>query len=184
MKALVTAIAAMAGLASVPAAAGELLAGAYAHGVETPLTFHTGEDGVDLQLGYRFERIEALAAVGKPAPYLFGSLNTGGDTSFAGAGLSWKLGQGPLYLRPGVGFVVHDGPADRVDLATGRHTELGSRVLFRPGNRRRREYFGQALHRGELGPHQPCAVVQRRAESRHRHDGREAQLVVVTREVA
>jgi lipid A 3-O-deacylase len=67
MKALVTAIAAMAGLASVPAAAGELLAGAYAHGVETPLTFHTGEDGVDLQLGYRFERIEALAAA-SPRP--------------------------------------------------------------------------------------------------------------------
>jgi lipid A 3-O-deacylase len=27
---------------------------------------------------------------------------------------------------------VHDGPADRVDPATGRHTELGSRVLFAP----------------------------------------------------
>lgn len=132
MKIVVTALAAMVGFASVPATAGEAFAGAYAHGVETPLTFHTGEDGVDLQLGYRFGGIDALAAVGRPAPYLFGSLNTGGDTSFAGAGLSWKLGRGPVYVRPGVGFVVHDGPSDRVDPASGRHTELGSRVLFAP----------------------------------------------------
>jgi len=132
MKALALAIAAMAGLAAAPAAAGEVFAGAYAHGVETPLTFHTGEDGADVQLGYRFDGIEALAAVGKPAPYLIASVNTGGDTSFAGAGLGWKLGKGPVYVRPGVGLVAHDGPSDRIDPVTGRHTELGSRVVFSP----------------------------------------------------
>lgn len=126
------AIAAMACLAAAPASAGEVFAGAYAHGVETPLTFYTGEGGVDLQLGYRFAGIDALAPVGKPAPYVMASVNAGGDTSFAGAGLSWKLGHGPIYLRPAVGFVVHDGPSDRVDPASGRHTELGSRVLFAP----------------------------------------------------
>ena len=132
MKVLAIAIAAMAGLASAPAAAGEVFAGVYAHGVETPLTFHTGEEGVDLQLGYRFGGIEALAAVGKPAPYMIASVNAGGDTSFAGAGLGWRLGKGPVYVRPGVGLVVHDGPSDWIDPATGRHTELGSRVLFAP----------------------------------------------------
>ena len=132
MKALAIAITAMAGLVAAPAAAGEVFAGAYVHGVETPLTFYTGEDGADVQLGYRFEGIEALAAVGKPAPYLIASLNTGGDSGFAGAGLSWKLGKGPVYLRPGVGLVVHDGPSDRIDPVSGRHTELGSRVLFAP----------------------------------------------------
>lgn len=132
MKDLAIAIAAMAGLASAPAAAGEVFAGVYAHGVETPLTFHTGEEGVDLQLGYRFGGIEALAAVGKPAPYMIASVNAGGDTSFAGAGLGWRLGKGPVYVRPGVGLVVHDGPSDRIDPVTGRHTELGSRVLFAP----------------------------------------------------
>lgn len=131
-KPLLFALAAAAGLAAVPAQAGEVFAGAYVHGVETPLTFYTGEDGADLQLGYRFDGIEALGAVGKPAPYLIASLNTGGDTSFAGVGLSWKLGKGPVYLRPGVGLVVHDGPSDRVEPASGRHTELGSRVLFAP----------------------------------------------------
>ena len=132
MKALAIAITAMAGLVAAPAAAGEVFAGAYVHGVETPLTFYTGEDGADVQLGYRFEGIEALAAVGKPAPYLIASLNSGGDSSFAGVGLSWKLGKGPVYLRPGVGLVVHDGPSDRIDPVSGRHTELGSRVLFAP----------------------------------------------------
>ena len=39
---------------------------------------------------------------------------------------------GPVYLRPGVGLVVHDGPSDRIDPVSGRHTELGSRVLFEP----------------------------------------------------
>ena len=132
MKAVAIAIIAMAGLAATPAAAGEVFVGAYVHGVETPLTFYTGEDGADVQLCYRFEGIEALAAVGKPAPYLIASLNSGGDSSFAGAGLSWKLGKGPVYLRPGVGLVVHDGPSDRIDPVSGRHTELGSRVLFAP----------------------------------------------------
>ena len=132
MKALAIAITAMAGLVAAPAAAGEVFAGAYVHGVETPLTFYTGEDGADVQLGYRFEGIEALAAVGKPAPYLIASLNSGGDSSFAGVGLSWKLGKGPVYLRPGVGLVMHDGPSDRIDPVSGRHTELGSRVLFAP----------------------------------------------------
>jgi hypothetical protein len=126
------ALAATTCLAAAPASAGEVFAGAYAHGVETPLTFYTGEEGIDLQLGYRLDGIDALAAVGRPAPYVMASLNTHGDTSLAGAGLSWKLGKGPLYVRPGVGFVVHDGPSDRIDAASGRHTELGSRVLFAP----------------------------------------------------
>jgi hypothetical protein len=132
MRNTALAIAAMACLAAAPAFAGEVFAGAYAHGVETPLTFYTGEDGVDLQLGYRLGGIEALAPVGKPAPYVMASVNTGGETSFAGAGLSWKLGKGRLYVRPGVGFVVHDGPSERIDAASGMHTELGSRVLFAP----------------------------------------------------
>ena len=132
MKAFVVPLGAVLAALAVPAQAGEVFAGAYAHGVGTPLTFYTGEDGADVELGYRFGGIEALAAVGRPAPYVFGSLNTRGDTSFAGAGLSWKLGNGPVYVRPGVGLVVHDGPSDRIDPATGRHTELGSRVLFAP----------------------------------------------------
>lgn len=119
-------------LFATPAQAGEVFAGAYVHAVETPLTFYTGEGAADVQLGYRFAPLEPLAIIGKPAPYLLASVNTGGDTSFAGAGLSWRLGKGPVYLRPGVALVVHDGPDERTDPVSGRHTDLGSRVLFAP----------------------------------------------------
>ncbi len=119
-------------VAAAPASAQEVFGGVYAHGVGTPFTLGTGERGVDLQAGYRFAPIDALSAVGKPSPYLIASLNTAGDTSFAGVGLSWKIGKGPVYLRPGVGLVVHDGPKSRIDPLTRDHTELGSRVLFEP----------------------------------------------------
>ena len=118
--------------AAAPAHAGEVFTGVYAHGVETPMTFETGEGGADFQLGYRFDPIERLGLIGKPSPYLIASVNSQGGTSFGGVGLSWKFDKGAVYLRPGVGLVVHDGPDDRVDLATNKRTELGSRVLFEP----------------------------------------------------
>jgi len=121
-------------LVELPSAAGaqEVFSGLYAHGVDTPLTLYTGEGGVDAALGYRFAPIAELRAVGAPAPYVIGSLNSDGDTSFAGAGLSWRFGRGPIYLRPAVGIVVHDGPERRVDPVRARRTDLGSRVLFEP----------------------------------------------------
>lgn len=117
---------------AVPTAAQEVFVGGYAHGVETPLTFETGERGADIQAGVRFSGIEALGFVGKPAPYVFGSVSTSGQTSFVAAGLSWTLGKGRFYARPGIGLAVHDGPALRVDPATRDRTDLGSRVLFAP----------------------------------------------------
>ena len=108
----------------------EAFAGVYAHGVDTPFTLETGEGGVDLAAGYRFAPLEELRAIGRPAPYLIASLNTRGDTSFAGAGLSWTIGNGPFYLRPAIALVVHDAPEQRVSPETGFRTDLGSRVLF------------------------------------------------------
>ena len=120
--------------AFVPAAAAaqEAFVGVYDHAVDTPFTFFTGEDGADVAVGYRFAPLEALAFVGKPAPYLIASLNLDGDTSFGGGGLSWTVGSGPLYVRPAVGLVVHDAPGYRVDWVRGQRTDLGSRVLFEP----------------------------------------------------
>lgn len=117
---------------AAPANAQEAFAGLYVHEVETPLTFDVDESGADIELGYRWAGQDALGFIGKPQPYVFGSLNTAGDTSFAGTGLSWKLGKGPVFVRPGVGLVVHDGPETRVDPQTGKRTDLGSRVLFAP----------------------------------------------------
>lgn len=111
---------------------GEVYGGVYAHAVDTPFTLETNEGGIDLQLGYRFAPVEALRAIGSPEPYVFASVNTDGDTNFAGVGLSWKAELGPVYLRPGLGVVVHDAPSRRVDTVRGVRTDLGSRILFEP----------------------------------------------------
>jgi hypothetical protein len=114
---------------AAPAHAGEVYGGVYAHAVDTPFTLDSGEDGVDLQAGYRFDPILPLAKI---EPYVFGSVNTDGDTKFAGIGVSRKFDLGAVYLRPGVGLVVHDAPSLRVSPASGLRTDLGSRVLFEP----------------------------------------------------
>src|SRR5690606_38276256 len=112
------------------AAAQEVFAAVYAHEVDTPFSLSVGESGVDIAAGYRFAPVETLRFIGSPQPYLHASVNTAGDPSFAGGGLSWMLGKGPVYVRPGLGLIVHDGPSSRI--VDGRHTELGSRVLFEP----------------------------------------------------
>lgn len=117
---------------AAPAQARELFVGAYVHEVDTPFTLKVAERGADIALGYRFEPIERWHAIGKPAPYVIASINTVGDTSFAGAGLSWKLGKGPFYFRPAIGLVVHDGDNRRIERVSGRDRGLGSRVLFEP----------------------------------------------------
>jgi len=114
---------------AAPAQAGEIFAGVYAHNVETPLTARGAEDGVDLQLGWRGERIAALRMLGAPSPHVYALANTNGDTSFASAGLSWRLG-GRLYLRPGIGLAVHNGPSRSE--ATPDRVWFGSKLLFAP----------------------------------------------------
>lgn len=122
----------LAAAAAQPAAAQEAFGGVYAHEVDTPLSLDTDEDGIDVMAGYRFGPVDALRVIGRPQPYVMGSLNTAGDTSFIAAGLGWKLGKGPVYVRPGIGLAIHDGPDFRVNPVTGRQTDLGSRVLFSP----------------------------------------------------
>ena len=116
--------------AAAPASASDLFGGVFKHAVDTPLSKDTGESGVDFQLGYRFDPIVKVGPLGGPAPYLLGSINDRGDTSFAAAGIGWRFG-GPIYIRPGLGIAVHTGPSYRVG-ANGYRTDLGSRVLFEP----------------------------------------------------
>ena len=116
-------------LTATPAAAGEIFAGLYAHDVDTGLTKSGIEDGVDLELGWRGDRIRALSAIGSPSPHAFVSVNSAGDTHFAAAGISWKIGR-QVYVRPGVGLAVHTGPG-RVVPGDNR-IDFGSRILFAP----------------------------------------------------
>ena len=117
-------------LFSQPAIAADLFGGVFAHDVNTPFTKNIHEGGSDFQLGYRFNPIVSFGPVGGPAPYLFGSVNSQGDTNLIAAGLGWKIG-GPFYVRPGLGVAIQTGPSYRVD-SNGRRTDLGSRVLFEP----------------------------------------------------
>ncbi|HUG46171.1 MAG TPA: acyloxyacyl hydrolase [Sphingomicrobium sp.] len=110
------------------ASAGEIFGGLYVHGVDTPLTLGGDpEDGVDFQLGWRGGRIGNTPL----QPYLFGSVNSAGETHFAAAGISAKFGD-RIYVRPGLGLAVHTGSADRFDDPFNDEIEFGSRILFAP----------------------------------------------------
>jgi lipid A 3-O-deacylase len=124
----IVALAILIAAGTAPARAADLFGGIYKHDVSIfAKTIH--ESGADVQAGWRGNAIAGLGPIGGPAPYAFVSVNTAGDTNFAAAGLSWKVG-GPIYVRPGIGLAVQDGPRRRYR-GTER-TDLGSRVLFEP----------------------------------------------------
>lgn len=130
---LTIAILAGAAAMTVPAAAQaqEVFGGLFVHGVDTPLTLGGDpEDGADVQIGYRAAPIAQLFGA-KLQPYVFGALNTSGDTSFAAAGLSAKFGD-RIYVRPGIGLAIHTGSAASFDNPFNDEVEFGSRVLFEP----------------------------------------------------
>jgi len=124
------ALAPLALLSATSAHAGEVFAGVHRHAVNTPLSLSSGEEsGVDLSLGYRFNGIGRTGL----QPYVFGALNSRGDTSYAAAGFSYRLGLGQrLYVRPGVGLAIHNGSAAGFERPGNGKIEFGNRVLFEP----------------------------------------------------
>ena len=110
-----------------PAHAVEVFGGVYKHAVSTPLSLEGGrEQGIDFQLGYRGDRLFPKLGL---QPYVFGALNSAGDTSYAAAGLSWKFGD-RIFIRPGLGLALHTGSAQTFDRPD--RIAFGSRVLFEP----------------------------------------------------
>ena len=114
-------------LASAPAQAGEVFGGVYAHDVKLPTDKSGVESGADLMLGYRGGNIGRTPL----QPYVFGALNTAGDTSYAAVGLSAKFGRS-IYFRPGLGIAIHNGSAKNFQDLSNDEIEFGSRVLFEP----------------------------------------------------
>ena len=112
-------------VASVPAHAGEVFGGLYVHDVKLPTDKSGIEGGMDIQLGYRGGGIGHTPL----QPYVFGALNTAGQTSYAAVGLSAKFGRS-LYIRPGLGIAIHNGSAGKF-FRTDK-IAFGSRVLFEP----------------------------------------------------
>ena len=112
---------------TAPAHAGEVFGGLYVHDVDTPLTKSGIEQGADVQLGYRGGRIGRTPL----QPYIFGALNTAGDTSYASAGISARFGK-RLFVRPGVGIAIHNGSARKFQDLSNDKIDFGNRVLFEP----------------------------------------------------
>ena len=111
--------------AAAPAHAGELFGGIYKHDVKLPTDLSGIEKGADFQLGYRGGRI-----AGTPLqPYIFGAVNSAGDTSYAAVGLSAKFGHS-IYFRPGLGLAVQTGSASK--FFRPDRIAFGSRILFEP----------------------------------------------------
>lgn len=118
-------------ITALPAAAQEIYLGASFHGVDLPTSIDTGEGGHDIQAGIRGAPIKALKPIGSPSAYLHGQISLTGETSVAAAGLSWKLGKGPVYVRPGIGLAINNGKIPRYEPG-GIRLDLGSRITFEP----------------------------------------------------
>jgi len=113
--------------AASPAQAAEVFGGLYAHDVKTPLDKSGIESGVDVQLGYRGGKIGRTPL----QPYIFGALNTAGQTSYVAVGLSARFGKS-VYVRPGLGIAIHNGSTEDFQDPTNDKIDFGSRVLFEP----------------------------------------------------
>lgn len=129
MKRLTTILlsASAAALAAGPAQANEVFGGLYVHDVDTFLTFGGAEDGADVQLGWRGNRIGRTPL----QPYVLGSVNSSGGTHYAAAGISAKFGDA-VFIRPGLGIAVHSGSDEDFQDPTDDEAELGGRILFAP----------------------------------------------------
>ncbi|HVY88981.1 MAG TPA: acyloxyacyl hydrolase [Hyphomonadaceae bacterium] len=98
------------------------------------------ESGVNIDGELRFASPDFLKWAFGPHPYVMGSVNTDGNTSFGGVGLEWDLNfAGKWHFEPGFGYIIHDGSVQNkypsgtqaaVDYSAD-HVLLGSRDLFR-----------------------------------------------------
>jgi lipid A 3-O-deacylase len=112
------------------AQAAELFAGTYVHDVKLPLDESGIESGFDLSIGIRGGSIGHLWRASLQ-PYVFGALNSAGNTDYAAAGIAARLPLGSVwYFRPGLGIAVHDGSAGK--FFRSDKIAFGSRVLAEP----------------------------------------------------
>lgn len=113
--------------AASPASADTVWGGLYQHDVTLSETKF--EAGQDIKAGWIGDRLAGLAAIGRPAPHLLVSKSLNGGTDYVAAGLNWTIGS-RLYVRPGIGVALHDGPSRAY--REGRRVDLGSPVTFEP----------------------------------------------------
>jgi len=113
--------------AASPARADMVWAGLYQHDVTLSQTKF--EMGQDIKAGWIGDPLSGLRLIGRPAPHLIASKSLNGGTDYLAAGLNWTIGS-TLYVRPGIGVALHDGPSRAY--RQGRRVDLGSPVTFEP----------------------------------------------------
>ncbi len=123
------------------AGAAELRVGVMAHNVAIVDAKNADkEGGPNLEAEFVFASPDVLEWAFSPRPYVMGSLNLAGDTSFAGVGLNWRWAFARGWaLEPGLGYVLHDGEisnpypdgSPEALAFADDHVLLGSRDLFR-----------------------------------------------------
>ncbi|MEQ8301087.1 MAG: acyloxyacyl hydrolase [Hyphomonas sp.] len=98
------------------------------------------EDGPNISAELVLTSPDFLSVILAPRPYVMGSVNTSGNTSFGAAGLIWNFKlTDRLSFEPGVGYALHDGALEspfpvgdpKSDAFTSNHVLLGSHDLFR-----------------------------------------------------
>ncbi|NUR12580.1 MAG: hypothetical protein HOQ20_12175 [Bradyrhizobium sp.] len=112
------------------AQAAEVFGGVYIHDVKLPTDLSGLEGGGDVMVGFRGGDL-ARPLGAHLQPFVFGALNSSGNTSYAAAGLSARFDLGnKVFIRPGVGLAIHNGSASRFF----QHDRIafGSRILFEP----------------------------------------------------
>ena len=116
----------------------EIRAGVAAHDLGWSIINADGDEELSVAINAEiiFEEPEFLKWALTPQPYIGGTLNLEGPTSYGGAGLLWRQNLGEkLYGDFAFGLVLHDGIlgktfAERLETRSTRNF-YGSRILFR-----------------------------------------------------
>ena len=130
-----------AGLFAMPSFADEVRVGLMIHNVcDVYCKNANKEDGPNLHLEYQFGELSSWTWLLKPSPYITGSLNLAGETSYGGAGLNWDFDISESWeFEFGLGYIFHNGetenpfaPGDPRAVEFSRDKVLlGSEDLFR-----------------------------------------------------
>ncbi len=121
----------------------EFRAGVMAHNIcVTDCKNADKEDGQNVQGEFVFASPGVFRYIFSPRPYVMGSVNTAGETSFGAIGLVWNWDFAPGWsFEPSLGYAIHNGET-RNPFVTGTPAAaafgadnllLGSEDLFRTG---------------------------------------------------
>jgi len=100
-------------------------------------TQRANENSIAINGEILFEEPKFLKWALSPQPYIGGTLNLEGKTSYGGAGLLWRQGFGEKFYGDfAVGFVAHTGTNDISDFferisPDRENIQFGSTILFR-----------------------------------------------------